>query len=55
MLGPRYIPNDPHLAQSRMTNEIELVAKKVNKVFVERGWALPKHRLEIFTNSLEEI
>lgn len=54
-LGPKYIPNDPHLAHQRMENEIEVVVKKINKIFVEHGWALPKQRLEIFIDSLEKI
>jgi hypothetical protein len=38
-----------------MENEIELVAKKINKIFVGHGWLLPKQRLKIFTDSLEKI
>ncbi len=54
-LGPRYIPNNPRLAYQRMTNEIELVVKKINKIFVEHGWRLPKQRLQIFIDSPEKI
>lgn len=54
-LGPRYIPNDPRLAQKRALHEIGSVATKINKVFVEHGWVLPKQRLEHFTGALEEI
>jgi hypothetical protein len=54
-LGPKYIPNNPHLAQKRMKSEIELVIKKINKFFVEHGWALPEQRIQIFTDSLEKI
>jgi uncharacterized protein YjhX (UPF0386 family) len=54
-LGPQYIPNNPHLAHIRMTNEIELVVKKINKIFVEHGWVLPQQRLQIFRVSLEKI
>jgi hypothetical protein len=54
-LGPQYIPNNPHLAHIRMTNEIELVVKKINKIFVEHGWVLPQQRLQIFIVSLEKI
>ena len=38
-----------------MENEIEVVVKKVNKVFVEHGWVAPKQRFQIFTDSLEKI
>jgi predicted unusual protein kinase regulating ubiquinone biosynthesis (AarF/ABC1/UbiB family) len=38
-----------------MENEIELVVKKINKIFVEHGWILPKQRLQIFIDSLEKI
>ena len=54
-LGPKYIPNNPRLAHLRMTKEIELVVKKINKNFVEHGWVLPKQRLQIFIDSLEKI
>ena len=36
-----------------MENEIEVFVKKVNKVFVEHGWVVPKQRFQIFTDSLE--
>ena len=52
-LGPRYIPNNPHLAQRRMENEIEVVVRKITKYCTERGWVLPRHQLELFTTSLE--
>ena len=29
--------------------------RKVDKVFVERGWIVPKQRLQIFTDSFEKI
>lgn len=54
-LGPQYIPNNPHLAHKRMTNEIELVVKKINKTFIEHGWVLPQQRVQIFIDSLEKI
>ncbi|CAF3746048.1 unnamed protein product [Rotaria sp. Silwood1] len=54
-LGPPYIPNNPHLAHKRMDNEIEVVVKKLNKIFVEHGWVPPKERLQIFIDSLEKI
>ena len=54
-LGPRYTPNNPHLAHIRMINEIELVVKKITRVFAEHGWVLPKQRIEIFRDSLEKI
>jgi len=54
-LGPKYIPNNPHLAHIRMVDEIELVVKKINKIFIEHGWVLPKQRLQIFIDSLEKI
>jgi hypothetical protein len=38
-----------------MVNEIEVVVKKINKIFVEHGWVLPKQRLQIFIVSLEKI
>jgi hypothetical protein len=38
-----------------MNNEIEVVVKKINKIFVEHGWVLPRQRLQIFTDSLEKI
>jgi len=38
-----------------MINEIELVVKKINKIFVEHGWVLPVQRLQIFTDSLSKI
>ena len=38
-----------------MTNEIELVVKKINTIFVEHGWVLPQQRLQIFIDSLEKI
>ena len=50
-----YIPNNPRLAHQRMENEIEVFVKKVNKVFVEHGWVVPKQRFQIFTDSLEKI
>jgi len=52
-LGPKYVPNNPHLAHIRMKEEIELVVKKTNKIFIEHGWVLPKQRIQIFTDSLE--
>ncbi|CAF5009794.1 unnamed protein product, partial [Rotaria sp. Silwood1] len=54
-LGPPYIPNNPHLAHKRMNNEIEVVVKKINKIFSEHGWVLPKERVVIFMDSLEKI
>ncbi|CAF1930512.1 unnamed protein product [Rotaria magnacalcarata] len=54
-LGPKFIPNNRHLAQIRMNNEIELVIKKINRRFVEHGWVLPNQRLQIFKDSLEQI
>ena len=53
-LGQKYIPNNPHLAHKRMQNEIEVVVKKINKIFVEHGWVLPQQRIELFTGSLEK-
>ena len=41
-LGPKYIPHNPHLAHIRIKNEIEVVVKKINKIFVEHGWVLPR-------------
>ena len=38
-----------------MDNEIEVVVKKINKIFSEHGWVLPKERVEIFIDSLEKI
>lgn len=38
-----------------MSNEIGSAVEKINKVFVEHGWALPRHRLECFAGTLEEI
>ena len=38
-----------------MTNEIELVVKKINKIFIAPGWALPQQRVQIFIDSLEKI
>lgn len=38
-----------------MNDEIELVVKKINKIFIEHGWILPKQRIEVFINSLENI
>ena len=38
-----------------MVHEIEVVIKKINKIFVEHGWVLPKQRIQIFTDSLEKI
>lgn len=37
-----------------MTNEIEVVVRKITKYCTERGWVLPRHQLELFTTSLEE-
>ncbi len=54
-LDPKYVPNNPHLAHIRMKDEIELVVKKTNKIFIEHGWVLPKQRVQIFTDSLEKI
>jgi hypothetical protein len=54
-LGPKYIPNNPRLAHIRIGNEIDVVVKKVNRVFVEHGWVLPKQRLQIFIDSLKKI
>ena len=38
-----------------MNNEIEVVVKKIDKIFIEHGWVVPKQRLQIFTDSLEKI
>ena len=54
-LGPKYIPNNPHLAHARMENEIEVVVKKIHKTFVEHGWVVPQQQLKIFTDSVEKI
>ena len=54
-LDPKYIPNNPDLAHKRMSNEIDVVVRKINKIFVEHGWILPKQRLEVFIDSLERI
>ena len=55
IIGPTYIPNNLRLAQQRMENEIEVVVKKVNRVFVEHGSVVPRQRFLIFTESLEKI
>ena len=54
-LGPKYIPNNLHIAHKRMENEIQVGGKKIGKVFVERGWVVPKQRLQIFTDSLVKV
>lgn len=54
-LGPRYIPNNPLLARKRLTYEIDVVVRKIQKIFCEHGWILPKERLMNFTGSLEMI
>ncbi|CAF1652455.1 unnamed protein product, partial [Adineta ricciae] len=54
-LGPRFIPNNPLLAKKRVTHEVEVVVKKIQKIFCEHGWILPKERLRDFTGSLEMI
>lgn len=38
-----------------MENEVEVVVKKINKLFIEHGWVIPKQKLQIFIDSLEKI
>jgi hypothetical protein len=38
-----------------MEDDIELVIKKINKIFVGHGWVLPKQRVQIFSDSLKKI
>ena len=38
-----------------MENEVELVVKKINKLFVEHGWVIPRQQLKLFIDSLEKI
>ncbi|CAF1571856.1 unnamed protein product, partial [Adineta steineri] len=35
--------------------QIDVVVKKINKIFVEHLWILPKQRLQIFIDTLEKI
>lgn len=54
-LGPKYIPDNPHLAHKRMKNEIDVVMRKVNKISGEHGWTIPSQRCEFFKASLTNI
>ena len=38
-----------------MNNEIDVVMRKINKIFGEHGWILPVQRFEFFKDSLTQI
>ena len=54
-LGPKYIPDNPQLANLRMGQEIEKVERKIRNVFSEHGWVLPQTRLQKFKGNLVNI
>jgi hypothetical protein len=54
-LGPKYIPDNPQLANVRMGQELEKVERKIRHVFTQHGWALPQTRLQKFKDNLVNI